>query len=165
MVEHISATPGANGSCAVSAPEGTDALTAAIQAARIYLAANKWVEYRLAPLPTAYEDYGVRNEEPGAAELLAECGWSDEPVAAYVANGTDETVAREICAEVSADELASGLLYNWIDYEATRLVQREVFGALVAALVRELEQHPELSGSRARSLLILAEARAEGLVA
>ena len=165
MVEHISATPGANGSCAVSAPEGTDALTAAISAARIYLAADAWVRFALAPLPNARESYAVINEEPSAGELMSEFGWSGEPPPAAYYTGTDEPTAREICGEVSGDGLSAALLYRWVEREAELLVQRAEFARLTAALVRELEQHDELSGSRARSLLIMAEARTEGLVA
>ena len=68
---------------------------------------GQWVEL-VGAATKRKRDYGVINEEPSAGELMSECGWSDEPSPPRT-NGTDETVAREICAEVSGDGLACGI--------------------------------------------------------
>ena len=96
---------------------------------------------------------------------MYDAGWGETSptlTAAYVGS-TDEDDAMTTCRQVCGDDRAAALLFRWRDREAELLVSTPLFVALAAALVERLERQPELPGPVARSVLIVAQGRHEGL--
>ena len=162
----MSAPSGANGYCVVSAPEDVDPLLAAIQMVTISLAANRLVSAYLASQPDALASYNIASPPVDVSDVMYDAGWGETSptlTAAYVGS-TDEDDAMTTCRQVCGDDLAAALLFRWRDREAELLVSTPLFVALAAALVERLERQPELPGPVARSVLIVAQGRHEGLI-
>ena len=164
-INRVSAIPGQNGYCDLSAPAHADPLTVAIMSPRIFLASDAWVRFSIAQRPDAELRYAVVNDLPDPETLLAESGWTEPTPRGSYSNGTDEERALQFCREVTADGVAAGLLLNWIAVEADALVRKPLFARLVMALVEELKKTPEIPGGRVTSICVHAQARHEELLA